>query len=86
MAKLKKTDILLTNSEIEDEIIGDDWLVDMSWVCKAQCIKLLEWQKQRCTSHTSKRKRLGMSAHFRRWECPYCDAEIEAMLKGGSNG
>ena len=83
-------DVLLTEKQKEHLIakaLSDNphWQPD-AWglydvICKAQCLKLLEWQKGQCTSHVAKRKRLGMSAHYRRWNCPYCDAELESKLK-----
>ena len=82
-------EVLLTDSEIEDEVAGDAWLDDMSWVCKAQCLKLLEWLKERCEEHPilipAEYGVIEPSgyAYVCRFECPECMSELESKLKEG---
>lgn len=46
---------------------------------KQACLELLEWLRGRCIEHPV-RRRSEISCR-RRWECPYCDAELESKLK-----
>lgn len=84
---MKLEDVLLTAEEIDHAHDGKEATDSYEWDCdinKSQCLKLLEWQKKWCTSHVAKRSRLGWTdRRVRRWECPYCDAELEKLLKEG---
>ena len=76
-------EVLLTDSEIEDEVAGDAWLDDMSWVCKAQCLKLLEWLKEEGLLNHTGFWTYGAQGSKPTWTCrDYCKlCELESKLK-----
>lgn len=77
---MKLEDVLLTNSEVEDEVAGDDWLDDMKWVCKAQCLKLLDVLK----ANMNRREVGGVYPEWALSDKFIC--ELEKLLKEDSNG
>ncbi len=71
-------DVLLTNKE-QYEAIKDREGNPAPYLCKAQCLKLLEWLNQSCPHATDD---FGeVCTQYARFNCPECMSELEALLK-----
>jgi hypothetical protein len=53
-------------------------------LCKAQCLKLLEWGRIHCQEHYPSLEYIDDCP--RRFDCPSCMVIIEKLLKEESNG
>ena len=80
LTKEERNKLQIPYKEDDDIYAAVDRIVRYS--NKAQCLKLLEWLKEKCKEHYHMQP-LYRKSHIRRMACPDCMAELESKLKEG---
>lgn len=65
--------VLLTSEEVENEVAGDDWLEDIKFINKAQCLKLIAWMEDEgIIAHDNYSEFTDYEKNFKNWHRPDC--------------